>query len=55
MGRTSIILGGVALVLLAFIVFFERGSVSTRERQERKGQILDTFVRDRVTRIVIQR
>jgi Domain of unknown function (DUF4340) len=54
-GRTSIILGGVALVLLAFIVFFERGSVSTRERQERKGQVLDTFVRDRVTRIEIQR
>jgi Domain of unknown function (DUF4340) len=55
MGRTSIILGGVALVLLAFIVFFERGSVTTTERQERKGRILETFVRDRVTRIEIQR
>jgi hypothetical protein len=55
MGRTSIILGGVALVLLAFIVFFERGSVSTTEREGRKGQILESFVRDRVTRIEIQR
>jgi hypothetical protein len=55
MGRTSIILGGVALVLLAFIVFFERGSVTTTEREGRKGRILETFVRDRVTRIEIQR
>jgi hypothetical protein len=55
MGRTSIILGGVALVLLGFILVFERGSVSTRERDERKGKILDAFVRDRVSRIEIQR
>lgn len=55
MGRTSIILGGVALVLLAFILFFERGSVSTSERDQRKGRILESFVRDRVTRIEIQR
>jgi len=55
MGRTSIILGGVAFVLLAFILFFERGSVSTTERDQRKGQVLDSFVRDRVSRIEIQR
>jgi hypothetical protein len=55
MGRTSIILGGVALVLLGFILVFERGSVSTTEREQRKGQVLDSFVRDRVTRIEIQR
>ncbi|HKP55187.1 MAG TPA: DUF4340 domain-containing protein [Polyangiales bacterium] len=55
MGRTSIILGALALALLAFILFFERGTVSTGEREGRKGQILESFVRDRVERIEIQR
>lgn len=55
MGRTSIILGGVALALLTFILIFERGSVSTTEREQRKGQVLDSFVRDKVSRVEIQR
>ncbi|HEX7476562.1 MAG TPA: DUF4340 domain-containing protein [Polyangiales bacterium] len=53
--RTSVILGILAVALLAFIVVFERGSVTTTERDQRKGRVLDTFVRDRVTRIEIQR
>jgi hypothetical protein len=55
MARTSIILGGIALVLLAFIVFFERDTLSTRELEGRKGRILEAFVRERVTRIDLQR
>jgi hypothetical protein len=55
MGRTSIILGALSLALLAFILFFERGSLSTGEREGRKGRILEAFVRERVNRIEIQR
>ena len=53
--RTSIILSSVALALLAFIVFFERGSLTTTEREGRRGRVLENFVRDRVTRIEVQR
>jgi hypothetical protein len=54
--RTSLlILLSLALGLLGFIVFFERGSLSTTERQGRKGRVLDSFVRERVSRIEIQR
>lgn len=55
MARTSIILAGVALALLLFIVFFERGSLSTTELEGRKGRVLDNFVRERVTRLELQR
>jgi hypothetical protein len=54
MGRTSIVLVVVALSLLGFIWFFERGSVSTTERELRKGRVLDSFVRERVTRVELQ-
>ncbi len=53
--RATVILGVVSLLLLGFIVFFERGSLSTSEREGRKGRILEAFVRDRVDRIEIQR
>ncbi len=53
--RTSLVLGFLALALLAFIVVFERGSVTTTERDQRKGRVLDSFVRDRVTVLEIQR
>ena len=55
MGRTSIILVVVALGLFGFIFFFERGSLSTTERELRKGRIVDNFVRDKVTRMELQR
>ncbi|HEX2679147.1 MAG TPA: DUF4340 domain-containing protein [Polyangiales bacterium] len=55
MQRTSLILGVLAASLLAFILIFERGSVSTKEREDRKGRVLDTFVREKVTRLEIQR
>jgi len=53
--RTSIILAGVALALLSFILFFERGSLSTTELEGRKGRVLSDFVRERVSRVELQR
>jgi hypothetical protein len=54
--RTSLlILLSLALGLFGFIVFFERGSLSTTERQGRKGRVLESFVRERISRIEIQR
>lgn len=55
MSRTSILLVVIALGLLGFIVFVERGSLSTTERELRKGRVLDNFVRERVTRVELQR
>jgi hypothetical protein len=53
--RTSIMLSLVALGLLSFILFFERGSLTTTEREGRKGRVLESFVRDRVSRLELQR
>ncbi|HKU42551.1 MAG TPA: DUF4340 domain-containing protein, partial [Polyangiales bacterium] len=36
-------------------MFFERGSLSTTEREGRKGRVLEAFVRERVDRLEIQR
>lgn len=55
MGRTSIVLVGIALGLLGFIFVFERGSLSTTEREQRKGRVVENFVRDKVTRVELQR
>ena len=55
MGRTSIVLVVVAVGLLGFIWFFERGSLSTTERELRKGRVVENFVRDKVTRVELQR
>lgn len=55
MVRTSIILGVVSLLLLGFILFFEKGSLSTGEREARQGRVLTGFVRERVVALEIQR
>jgi Domain of unknown function (DUF4340) len=55
MVRTSIVLAVVAAALLAFIVFFERGTVSQGERDLRKGSVIDGFVRERTERVELQR
>jgi hypothetical protein len=55
MGRTSIVLVVVAVSLLGFIWFFERGSMSTTERELRKGRVVDNFVKDKVSRLELQR
>src|SRR5688500_12335364 len=53
--RTLLILAAVAAVLGGFIWFVERGSLSSAELEERRGKLLERFVRSRVTRIEIQR
>jgi hypothetical protein len=53
--RTTIGLGVVALGLLAYIVFFERGSITTGELDRRKDDVLPELVRERVTKIEVQR
>ncbi len=55
MQRTPVILGVLALLMLGFILFFERGSLSTTEREQRRGHVLETFVRDKITRLEVQR
>jgi hypothetical protein len=51
----SLALAGVAAALLGYIVFFERGTLSSGELEKRKESALPEFVRARVARIEIQR
>lgn len=45
----------IVAALVAYIVVFERGSLSTKELDERKGRVLTTFVRDHLTRLALTR
>ncbi len=49
--RTTMILGGIAIAMLAYILLFERGTLSTSELEARRGRVIESFVRARVTRI----
>lgn len=51
--RTTMVLGGIAVAMLAYILFFERGTLSTGELEARRGRVIETFVRARVTRLEI--
>jgi hypothetical protein len=53
--RTTIGLAVVACGLLGYIVFFERGSLTSGELDKRKADALPEFVRDRVTKLEVQR
>lgn len=53
--RASILLGVIAALLLGYILIFERGSLSTRELDQRAGSVLPELVRAKVSRIEIQR
>jgi hypothetical protein len=55
MVRTSIVLAVVAAALLGYILVFERGTISSGEREQRKANALSEFVRERVARLEIQR
>jgi Domain of unknown function (DUF4340) len=49
---------GLAVIvagLLGYIALFERGSLSSKELDERKGRVLSTFVRDHVTQLELTR
>jgi hypothetical protein len=51
--RTTMVLGGIAVAMLAYILIFERGSLTTGEIESRHGRVIESFVRARVTRMEI--
>jgi hypothetical protein len=51
--RTPLILFVIALVLLGYVLAFERGRPSGREIAARSGLLVESLVRDRITRIRI--
>ena len=51
--RTPIVLLVIALVLLGYILAFERGRPGRREIESRSGLLVEALVRDRITRIRI--
>lgn len=55
MARTTVILAIMAASMAAFIFFFERDMITSRETDKRKGHLLQRFVRSRVQKLEIQR
>ncbi|MCA9609461.1 MAG: DUF4340 domain-containing protein [Myxococcales bacterium] len=53
--RTTIALAIANAALLAFILLYERGTLSTGDLAGRSGQVLRSFVRDRVERVELVR
>lgn len=53
--RTTLVLSVLAGLLLAFILVFERGSLSTTDVARRSAHVLPRFVRERVTRVELVR
>lgn len=53
--RTSVVLAVVAAVLLGYILIVERGSLSSRELEQRKDSALPEFVRAHLSKLEIQR
>lgn len=53
--RTTVVLAVVALGLLAFILLYERDTLSSGEVAERADRLLERFVRDRVNRVEVKR
>lgn len=51
--RTPIVLLAVALALLGYVLAFERGGPSRSEINSRSGLLVESLVRDRITRIRI--
>ena len=52
--RTPLVLFVVALVLLGYVLVFERGRPGRREINARSGLLVEGLVRDRITRIRIE-
>jgi hypothetical protein len=53
--RISIVLGVLAASLLVFIVWVERGTLTSGELEQRKGTAIPALVRDRISKLEIQR
>ena len=49
------VLAAIAAVMLGFIVFYEQHTLSSGELESRRGQVLNRFLRDRVTQVTLQR
>ena len=48
-------LATIAAVMLAFIVLYEQNTISSGELESRRGQVLNRFLRDRVTEVTLTR
>ncbi len=55
MSRTNMVLVAIAAALFAFIVLWEKDSLTSGELEEARSQLLQRFVRGRVNRVVLQR
>src|SRR5687768_12205482 len=53
--RAIVILAVLVLALGAYVLFFERTSLTSKELDERKARVLTSFVRAKVDRLEIQR
>ncbi len=53
--RATVVLAVVVLALLAYILKFERTSLTSKELDQRSGKVLTSFVRDKLERLEIQR
>jgi hypothetical protein len=53
--RALAILSVIAAALLAYVLVFERGSVTSKELADRAGRVLPSFVREKVEKITVQR
>lgn len=53
--RTTIGLGVVAIAMALFIALFERGTLTTGELEARRGRVVQSFVRPRVSEVELRR
>jgi hypothetical protein len=53
--RATLVLAALVALLSGYILLFERDSLTSKELDERKGRVLPTFVRDKVTRLTLTR
>jgi hypothetical protein len=49
--RTTLVLGGIAALLLGYILFVDEGTLSSGELEGRAGHVVERFVRARVKRL----
>jgi hypothetical protein len=53
--RATLVLAAITAAMLAFILVYERHTLSSGELESRRGQVLDRFVRPRVHEIELRR
>ena len=53
--RSTIVLAAIAIGLFAYIVLYERYTITSGELAEVEGQLIERFVRARVNRLIIER